>query len=52
MSRDMRARLQEYFQLWQAARFFDEPFVRRDYFAVDLGDRPAKMLFDGVIEPI
>jgi hypothetical protein len=41
-----------HFQLWQAVRFFDEPFVYRDHFAVDLGDRPAKMLFDSVIQPI
>jgi hypothetical protein len=32
--------------------FFDESFVHRDQLAVDLGDRPAKMLFDSVIQPI
>jgi len=41
-----------HFQLWQAVRFFDESFVHRDQLAVDLGDRPAKMLFDSVIQPI
>jgi hypothetical protein len=37
-----------HFQVWQAVRFFDEPFLYPDHFAVDLGDRPAKMLFDSV----